>query len=263
MYALYPILIVGAIIGVFATIFIVAFATMKDKKEAIGFDRDIKDSVIIKRLLKYAKPYWAQFLFVLILMIFSIAHEIISPLIMGDIIEMVGGGKFEIGDLYTKIIIYGCILIVSLISTYFQSIILQKTGQRIVSNIREDLFRHIESLSHDQLNKIPVGPLVTRVTNDTNAISMTFTNILVNLIKNIFIIIGVLGAMLLLNYLLTLVVLCFVPFVILFTVIFRKFSRKAHRKVKDGTTDINTFLSENLSAAFSVISLMSLNIVVL
>ena len=124
---------------------------------------------------------------------------------------------------------------------------LQRTGQRILSALREDLFRHIESLSHAQLNVIPVGKLVTRVTNDTNAISMMFTNILVNLIKNCFVILGVLVAMLCLNYELTLMILCFVPFIVLFTVIFRKFSRRAYRKVKDGTTDINTFLSENLS----------------
>jgi ATP-binding cassette subfamily B protein len=76
---------------------------------------------------------------------------------------------------------------------------------------------------------------------------MMFSNLLVNLIKNCFIIVGVLVAMLCINYALTLMVLCFVPFIVLFTFIFRKFSRKAYRSVKDGTTDINTFLSENLS----------------
>ncbi len=244
----YPIITVGAIISTFAIIFIVAFVTMKDKKEAIGFDRNMKDSEIVRRLLRYAKPYIPQFLIVLVLMIFSIAHEIISPIIMGNLIKMVGQeGGFELGELYVNIVTYASILIVSLISTYFQAIILQKTGQKMVSRIREDLFEHIQSLSHDQLNKIPVGTLVTRVTNDTDAISTTFTGVLVNLIKNMFIIVGVLGAMLTLNYMLTLIVLCFVPFVVLFTVIFRKFSRRAHRKVKDGTTDINIFLSENLS----------------
>ena len=247
MYNIYPLLVVGAVIGVFAIIFILAFVFMKDKKEAIGFDRNMKDSEIIRRLLKYAKPFIPQFVLVLFLMIFSIAHEIISPLIMGDLIELVGLGDFTMDDIIVRIVAYGFILVISLICTYFQSLVLQKTGQRIVSNIREDLFKHIESLSHDQLNKIPVGTLVTRVTNDTDAISITFTNILVNLIKNMFIIVGVLAAMLFLNYMLTLVVLCFVPFVILFTVIFRKFSRRAHRRVKDGTTDINIFLSENLS----------------
>ena len=92
-----------------------------------------------------------------------------------------------------------------------------------------------------------MGKLVTRVTNDTNAISMMFTNLFVNLTKNAFVILGILVAMLFLNYELTLMVLCFVPFILLFTVIFRKFSRRAYRKVKDATTDINTYLSENLS----------------
>ena len=247
MHEYLPLLIVGAIISLFATVFILAYVFMKDKKEAIGFDRNMKDSVIIKRLLKYAKPYTKSFIVVLILMLFSIAHEIISPLIIGELTDVVGTGKFELSYLFTTIAMYIAILLVSLVSTYIQSLILQRTGQKIVSNIREDLFAHIESLSHDQLNKIPVGTLVTRVTNDTNAITITFTNIMVNLIKNCFIIIGVLTAMLMLNYALTLMILCFVPFVIIFTVIFRKFSRRAHRRVKDGTTDINIFLSENLS----------------
>ena len=103
-------------------------------------------------------------------------------------------------------------------------------GQRIISDLREDLFTHIESLAHEQLNEIPVGKLVTRVTNDTNAISMMFTNLLVTLAKNIFVILGILIAMLSLNYELTLMVLCFVPFIVIFTVIFRKFSRRAYRK---------------------------------
>lgn len=248
MHEWYPILILGAIIGVFTAIFVFAYAFMKDKKEAVGFDRNMKDGEIIKRLLIYAKPYTKSFIVVFVLMIVSIAHEIISPLIMGNLVETIGNKDgFELSYLFYAIITYVIILVVSLISTYVQSIILQKTGQRIVSNMREDLYEHISSLSHDQLNKIPVGTLVTRVTNDTNSISITFTNIIVNLLKNCFIILGVLAAMLMLNYMLTLMVLCFVPFVVIFAFVFRKFSRKAHRKVKNGTTDINIFLSENLS----------------
>ena len=246
MYELYPILIIGAIIGAISIIFIVAFALMKDKKTAIGFDRNMKDSEIIKRLLAYAKPYWKSFALVLCVIIFSIAYDIISPIVIGNVTEMIRG-EFELSELYTTVAIYAGILIISLISSYIQAIVLQRTGQRIVSQIREDLFRHIESLSHDQLHKNPVGKLVTRVVNDTNAISHMFTGILVNLVKNIFMVFGVLGAMLCLNYMLTLMVLCFVPFVILFTIIFRKFSRRAHRQVNNATTDINTYLSENLS----------------
>ena len=246
MHEFYPLLTVGAIVGVLTVIFVVAYAMIKDKKEAIGFDRNMKDSEIIKRLIEYAKPFKLQFGIVLLVMMFSIAYDVISPALVGKVEEMIKD-DFELSVLYSYVLIYAGILIVSLICSYVQAVVLQKTGQKILSNIRQDLFTHIENLSHAQLNNIPVGKLVTRVTNDTNAISMMFTNIIVNLVKNSFVIVGVLVAMLTVNYQLTLMVLCFVPFILLFTIIFRKFSRKAFRKVKDGTTDINTFLSEHLS----------------
>ena len=246
MYEFYPLLILGAIIGVFAIVFIVAYATMKNKKEAIGFDRNLKDSEIIKRLLVYAKPHIKSFILVGFIMLLSISYEIISPLLVGKIQKMLTA-QFEMARLLAYVAVYAGILIVSLVSTYVQSLVLQKVGQKILSSLREDVFMHIEGLSHSQLHQMPVGKLVTRVANDTNAISMMFTNLLVNLVKNCFTIVGVLGAMLLLNYQLTLMVLCFAPFILLFTVIFRKFSRRAFRKVKDATTDINTYLSENLS----------------
>lgn len=247
MHEFYPLIVVGGIIGLFSAIFIFAYAMIKDKKEAIGFDRQMKDAEIAKRLLKYAKPHIKSFVFVLVIMLLTISYDIISPLLIGHITESLQNGTIQTRELFIYVGAYAGILIFSLVSTYIQAIVLQKTGQRIISQLREDLFLHIESLSHAQLNSMPVGKLVTRVTNDTNAVSMMFTNIIVNLIKNIFVIFGVLVAMLMLNYMLTLMVLCFVPFIVLFTVIFRKFSRKAYRAVKDGTTDINTFLSENLS----------------
>ncbi|MBO5041816.1 MAG: ABC transporter ATP-binding protein [Clostridia bacterium] len=246
MREFFPLIIVGAVLGIVSLVFVIAFMTIRKQKEAIGFDRNMKDGEITRRLLVYAKPHIGSFAFVLFLMIFSIAYDIVSPILMGHIVEIIKA-DFEMSYLLSMVAIYGSILVVSLICSYFQAIILQKTGQKIVSSIREDLFVHIEKLSHNQMGSIPVGKLVTRVTNDTGAISMMFTNLIVNLIKNCFVIIGVLTAMLCLNYMLTLMVLCFVPFIVLFTMIFRKFSRKAYRRVKDGTTDINTFLSENLS----------------
>lgn len=242
----YPLVTMGAVLGVFAIIFLIAYASIKDKKEAMGFERNIPDGEIIRRLLKYAKPHWKGFAFVLLLMVFSISYDIISPYLIGKIQGLIKA-DFTLNKLFLLIGLYASILIVSLVCSYVQAIVLQKIGQKIISHIRMDLFEHIESLSHDQLNHIPVGKLVTRVTNDVNGVSMMFTNIIVGLIKNCFVTVGVLVAMLCLNYFLTLVILCFVPFVVFFTVMFRKFSRRAYRKVKDNTTDINTFLSENLS----------------
>ncbi|MFR3584932.1 MAG: ABC transporter ATP-binding protein [Faecalibacterium prausnitzii] len=246
MMSLNPLLLVGGVIGTVSVLLLIAYACVKDKKTAMGFERSMADGEILRRLFGYAKPYLRQFVVVGFLALFSISYDIASPLIVGYIEELVVG-DFELKSLYVSVAVYAGVLVFSMASTYLQAVILQRVGQRIISDLREDLFTHIESLSHGQLNDIPVGKLVTRVTNDTNAISMMFTNLFVNLTKNAFVILGILVAMLFLNYELTLMVLCFVPFILLFTVIFRKFSRRAYRKVKDATTDINTYLSENLS----------------
>ena len=246
MMSLNPLLLVGGVIGTVSVLLLIAYACVKDKKTAMGFERSMADGEILRRLFGYAKPYLRQFVVVGFLVLFSISYDIASPLIVGYIEELVVG-DFELKSLYVSVAVYAGVLVFSMASTYLQAVILQRVGQRIISDLREDLFTHIESLSHGQLNDIPVGKLVTRVTNDTNAISMMFTNLFVNLTKNAFVILGILVAMLFLNYELTLMVLCFVPFILLFTVIFRKFSRRAYRKVKDATTDINTYLSGNLS----------------
>ena len=236
-----PILILGAMIGVLSLLFVLAYILLQRSKPR-DFDRHMKDSEIIGRLMVYAKPYWKRFILVFFVMLCSIAYDLTAPLLVGHI-EKTVAGDFELPYLYRVVAVYVGILLVSVVCTYLQSMILQKTGQKILSALRQDLFTHIESLSHAQLNNIPVGKLVTRVANDTNAISYLFTNILVTLAKNCMVIVGVLAAMLMLNYALTLMVLCFVPFLVLFTFIFRRFSRKVHRSVSDATTDLNTYLS--------------------
>ena len=242
-----PIVIVVALIGSFTTAFLIAwFALKKKKDEGDDRERKISDKELIVRLLQYAKPYWKNFVLCLLIMLFSVVYDVVSPWLMGQIQNLIKA-DFALKDLYLMVGLYASILLVSVVCTYFQAMILQKTGQKILSKIRLDTFTRIEQLSHEQLNNIPVGKLVTRVTNDPNRISFMFTNILVTLVKNSMVIIGVLAAMFILNYALTLMILCFVPFVVLFTLIFRQFSRRVHRKVTNATTDINTYLSENLS----------------
>ncbi len=242
-----PVIIVGAIIGAFAIVFLGAYFVLRKHKDPLDdSERHMSDKEIVVRLLHYAKPYWKNFVGVFFIMLFSIGYDLVSPLLMKHIQDTISQ-PFELNYLFSIVGLYASILIVSLICTYLQAMILQKTGQKILSQIRLDVFTHVEKLSHEQLNNIPVGKLVTRVTNDPNNISYMFTNILVTLAKNSMVIVGVLVAMLLLNYALTLMILCFVPFLILFTIVFRRFSRRVHRQVSNATTDINTYLSENLS----------------
>ncbi len=241
-----PLLIVGAVIGLFTLIFLVAYLILKKKTQAQTSERHMTDREIIVRLTRYAAPYKKEFLLVFVIMLVSIAYDVVSPLLVAQIQGTIKG-RFALPELYQLVGVYAGILAVSMVCTYFQAMILQKTGQKILSQLRLDTFTHIEQLSHAQLNQIPVGKLVTRVTNDPNSISYLFTNILVTLAKNSLVILGVLGGMLMLNYALTLMVLCFVPFLVFFTLVFQKFSRAVHRSVNNARTDVNTYLSENLS----------------
>ena len=246
MAEFYPLIVVGATIGVLSLLFVIAYFIVKAKSTQKEYDRKMTDRQLIGRLLQYAKPYKKEFILVFVIMIISIVYDLISPVLVGRIEELIKH-DFPLYKLFSMVAVYAGILVVSMVSMYFQTMLLQKVGQKILTALREDVFTHIESLSHEQLNNIPVGKLVTRTTNDTNAISMMFTNVLVTMIKNFMILFGVMGMMLLQNYAMTLVVLCFVPFVVLFTVIFQNFSRRAHRSVTDTRTEVNTFLSENLS----------------
>ena len=241
-----PVLIVGGIIGIFTIAFLIAYIKVKRDKTMQEYTRNMPDRVIVKRLLRYARPYWGQFVLVLVIMLISIVYDLVSPILIGKIQDLIKQ-DFPLNKLFVMVGAYAGVLVVSMVSMYLQTMILQKIGQKILSDLREDVFSHIESLSHEQLNNIPVGKLVTRVTNDTDGICRMFTNVLVTLIKNVMVIAGVFVSMLLVNYAMTLIVLCFVPFVAIFTIIFQKFSRKAHRAVTDSRTELNTFLSENLS----------------
>lgn len=241
-----PLIIVCAIIGAFTVVFAGAYIALIRRVKNPTSERHMADGELIRRLLQYARPYVKEFALVFLIMLFSIVYDVVSPLLIGNIQGLIKG-SFPLPALYRMVGLYAGILAVSMVCTYFQAMILQTIGQKILSQIRLDVFTRIESLSHDQLNQIPVGKLVTRVSNDPNSISYLFTNILVTLLKNTMVIFGVLGAMLALNYALTLMVLCFVPFLVFFTIVFQKFSRAVHRRVNNTRTDVNTYLSENLS----------------
>lgn len=241
-----PLILVCAIIGAFTVVFLIAYLALCRRTKNETGERHMADSELIRRLFRYAKPYKKEFMLVFLVMLVSIVYDVVSPLLVGRIQGLIKS-SFELPQLYRMVALYAGILVVSMISTYFQAMILQEVGQKILSQMRMDVFTRIESLSHAQLNQIPVGKLVTRVSNDPNAISYMFTNILVTLVKNVMVIFGVLGAMLVLNYALTLMILCFVPFLVFFTIVFQKFSRTVHRKVNNARTDVNTYLSENLS----------------
>ena len=240
-----PILILGGFLGLVTLFALVAYIVYK-KTQGKEFERNMTDMAIIHRLLHYVKGYWGHLVLALFIMLISVAHDVISPLMVGHIEETLAG-EFELNYLFSLVGLYVGILLVSVACTYAQALLLQHVGQKILSGLRQDVYDQVQKLSHNQLSHIPVGKLVTRVVHDPAGISYLFTNIMVTLVKNIIMLVAVVVAMLMLNYALTLMLLSFVPFLVLLTWVFRKFSRRAHRAVTDATTDLNAFLSENLS----------------
>ena len=200
-----------------------------------------------KRLFKYMVPYIWRYLLALLLMAIIVGIDITSPLLIGLSLKELGNEVIN----FDKIVMYFVICLILTLAMYIfqflQTMLLHYTGQKIVYKIREDVFAHIQSLSHHQFNEIPVGTLVTRDTSDINVLFQLYTNVIVNLLKNVATIIGVFIAMLLLNARLALIVLAILPIILALTVVFRKFSRRAHRNVRTEVSNMNAFLSENIS----------------
>ena len=142
---------------------------------------------------------------------------------------------------------YLLILILSLICNALSIYVLQRMGQDIIYEIRNQIFNHIHTLSVRYFNNVPVGVLVTRVTNDTESINELFTQVLVKFFKNVIMIGGYAVVMVRINPKLTGYAFLMMPFVFALTFYFRYLSRKAYRMVRNAITQINIFLSENLS----------------
>lgn len=152
-----------------------------------------------------------------------------------------------------RTVIYTLLICISVFGVGYLSIfVLQYAGQKIIFNIRNDLFRHVEGLSLSFYDKNPVGRLVTRVTNDVEALNEMYTGVLVYIFKDIFIISGILIAMFSLNAKLALIILCSVPFIVIGAVIFKKYDRDAYREVRARLAKINSSLSENISGVKTV-----------
>jgi ATP-binding cassette, subfamily B, multidrug efflux pump len=152
-----------------------------------------------------------------------------------------------------KTVAYTLLICISVFGLgYVWIYLLQAAGQKIIYNIRKDLFKHVEGLSLSFFDKNPIGRLVTRVTNDVEALNEMYTGVLVYIFKDIFIIVGILIAMFSLNANLALVVVASVPFVLTGAVIFKRYDRDAYRDVKMKLAKINSSLSENISGVKTV-----------
>lgn len=198
------------------------------------------------RLIAYMKPYAHWVIFALLLVLGLTAFDLYRPMLVGDAIDTFGAnGDYDV--IIATAIKYAVVLALSFAFNVAQTWILQKTGQNIILQMRKDLYRHIQSLGSRYFDITPVGKLVTRVTNDVEALNEMYSGILVQLFRNIVKIVGLAGVMLVLDVRLAAISFVLMPLVIGLTVLCQKIARNIYRLYRTRLTDINTFLSEHLS----------------
>lgn len=198
------------------------------------------------RLIAYMKPYAHWVIFALLLVLGLTTFDLYRPMLVGDAIDTFGAnGDYDV--IIATAIKYAVVLALSFAFNIAQTWILQKTGQNIILQIRKDLYRHIQSLGSRYFDITPVGKLVTRVTNDVEALNEMYSGILVQLFRNIVKIVGLAGVMFVLDVRLAAISFVLMPLVIGLTVLCQKIARNIYRLYRTRLTDINTFLSEHLS----------------
>ena len=220
---------------------------MEDNKSKLIGDVKIPFRVILKRTFKYLKPHKWKMFFALLLVVISVALDILVPLIYRDIVDNLNSVHIILKLLFGGVAVYLTCVIISQSIRFFETKILQKVGNSIVYQMRLEVFEHIEKMSLDQFEVMPVGSLVTRVCNYTSQLSDLYTNQLANLLRNLLTIVGVYAVMIFISPFLALIIFGIAIVVLVTSYFFRKRISRLHRLEKGYLSDLNTTLSEDLN----------------
>lgn len=217
------------------------------------------DKSLYKRLLKYAKPYLWYFISAIVIILIIVAIELYQPVLLGDAVDTFlsqygskgSGGLLDRKHDIEGVVKIGGIYLLTVVITFFlnyaQVLILSFAGQKIIYNIRMEIFSHLSKLSLSFFTKSPIGKLVTRVTNDTEALNEMYTSVIVNVLKSCFVLVGIIITMISYNLRLSLYTFTVIPFIMIFTFIFQNVSMKIHRDIRSKISGLNAFISEHVS----------------
>ena len=219
----------------------------------------------VRRILRYAKPYWAWFLLALLLITVTVRLELLQPAMIEYTLDTYVGNYVELsreglslselrhmgaedirGVLLMGVLYLLCSLAIFAL-TYSQMAILSSVGQKIIYNMRTDVFQHITSLHIGFFNDQPLGSLVTRVTTDCETVLEMFTSVIVNIIGSMFVLCGVMYSMLRRHVGLSLAIFTVIPLIVLCTVCYTRITRKMYRAIRARVSELNGFLAEHIS----------------
>ena len=204
------------------------------------------DARLMRRLIGYLRPYWKQVLFAFLLIVVDAALETIPPLLTMLAIDR----YIEVADAGGLAIVAGVYILTLAVkfgTEFIQALTLQRTGQRIMFDMRMQIFRHLQNLSPSFYDRNPVGRLLTRVTTDVDVLNELFSSGLVSVFGDVFTLLGIIVAMLLLDWRLALVTMAVIPFIGVATAIFRSKARDSYRRVRIAIARINAFLNEHIT----------------
>lgn len=218
-----------------------------EQLEKLKGDVHIPARVMIKRVSGYLKPEALRFVLASLLIVINVVLDVVLPLVVSRITGELKSDTIHIEYVVGLAVSYLAIGVFNQAFLYWESMLLQKAGQNIIYTLRNQVFEHIEKLSQSQLDEMPVGSLVTRVASYTASMSDLFTNVIVNVIRNLLTVVGVYGIMLYVSWQLALVMFAFVAVVFVSSYVFGKVAGKIFKKERQYISDLNTFLNENLS----------------
>src|SRR5450432_433524 len=230
---------------------------MAQEEEVLG---KAYDSRLMRRLLTYLRPYRGQVAIALVSIFLKAFADVLGPYLTKVAIDRYlapakGGalglwkwlsprpltGIAQIAAIYVGLLLFGFLL--DFLQTYF----MQWTGQKVMFDLRSQIFRHLQRMHVAFYDKNPVGRLVTRVTTDVDALNEMFTSGVVSIFEDFFVLMGIVGVMLCMNWKLALITFGVLPLIVVATKIFRDKVRDSYRRIRIAIARINAYLQEHLS----------------
>jgi ATP-binding cassette, subfamily B, multidrug efflux pump len=218
------------------------------------------DSRLMKRLLGYLRPYTWQVVVALLAIAFKAGADILGPYLTKVAIDKYlapahGSHSFldrwlsasaslgiaQIAGIYVGLLLFGFVL--EFLQTYF----MQWTGQKVMFDLRSQIFRHLQRMHIGFFDKNPVGRLVTRVTTDVDALNEMFTAGVVSIFEDIFVLAGIVAIMLNMDWRLALITFAVLPLILVATLVFRKHVRDSYRRIRTAIARINAYLQEHVT----------------
>src|ERR1700722_13089689 len=229
---------------------------MAQEEEVLG---KAYDSRLMKRLLRYLKPYGWQVAISLIAILVKAGADVLGPFLVAVEVDRYLAPTHQPSPLDSLLSsnplvgvgqlagIYVGLISLSFLLEYLQTYYMQWTGQMVMFDLRAQIFRHLQRLHIAFYDKNPVGRLVTRVTSDVDALNEMFTSGVISIFEDVFVLAGIVGIMLCMNWKLALITFAVIPLIVFATKIFRDKVRDSYRRIRTAIARINSYLQEHVS----------------